>query len=266
MTNCKIERSELKLFKKDIKFPRKNSYPKDYDYLRFYISKNPIVRYAFLKRLEKAIDISSNNFAKIDTILEIGPGPGFLFLTFSEYANDVIGLDLEDHQLKAVREMALNEDISHKVILIQGDIVELPFKSNSLSLVYCFSVLEHVANLERAVTELYRVLKQKGSLIVGIPIDTFITRVGRIVMRVGEHPNLENLYSNIRRELEKCFDISRIIRIPHDLLPESFSLYEILKLNPGRMKMNVVRVPPKKTLPTGLTEERMKSEHPNGNT
>lgn len=52
---------------------------------------------------------------------------------------------------------------------IYGDAQALPFKSNSVDLVYCTGVLEHVPDLQKAAKEIYRVLKPQGRALVCMP-------------------------------------------------------------------------------------------------
>lgn len=50
------------------------------------------------------------------------------------------------------------------------DITELPFKKESFDLIICFHVLEHILNDNKAIDNLYRVLKTNGSLLVQVPL------------------------------------------------------------------------------------------------
>jgi len=52
---------------------------------------------------------------------------------------------------------------------IVGDIHFLPCKSNSIGAIICLSVLEHIKNPWRAMEEIYRVLKPKGSCLIYVP-------------------------------------------------------------------------------------------------
>ncbi len=50
-----------------------------------------------------------------------------------------------------------------------NSIIELPFESGSFDLVCAFDVIEHVADHELAVSEMYRVCKPEGHLFVTVP-------------------------------------------------------------------------------------------------
>jgi 2-polyprenyl-3-methyl-5-hydroxy-6-metoxy-1,4-benzoquinol methylase len=53
--------------------------------------------------------------------------------------------------------------------LRQGSILDLPFSSETQDVCVCLEVLEHIDDDERAVRELWRVLKPGGLLIASVP-------------------------------------------------------------------------------------------------
>jgi len=52
---------------------------------------------------------------------------------------------------------------------IVADITRLPLASSSIDHILCSAVLEHVRNPQRAVEEMYRVLKRPGQIMVSVP-------------------------------------------------------------------------------------------------
>ena len=72
-----------------------------------------------------------------------------------------------------------NSNISYKIINIDifpyknvdicCDIAKLPFKDNSIDVIFCISVLEHVVNPEKVVSEINRVLKKDGIVYSSFP-------------------------------------------------------------------------------------------------
>lgn len=231
------------MLKKHFDFPKENSYPKDYHYIRYYTSSNPIVKYAFVERLKRTIDLSYQDLLRADTVVEIGPGPGFLFLEFAKYTNHIIGLDIDHRNMNPIQVMTSKYDIDHKVFLLEADVHNLPFNDASLELIYCLSVLEHVKP-EKAIQEISRVLKPRGVLIAGLPIDTFLSEIGRAFFLTfipdasdkneegyeARHKTpKENLYSSVKHVLRKYFNISHGVRVPHNSFPNLLSLYEILR-------------------------------------
>lgn len=52
---------------------------------------------------------------------------------------------------------------------VEADVCDLPFESASADTVLLTQVLEHVANPEQALNEIYRVLRSEGKLILSVP-------------------------------------------------------------------------------------------------
>ena len=52
------------------------------------------------------------------------------------------------------------------------DIQDIKYDDNTLDIIYCSHVLEHVENDKKAMEELYRVLKPQGRAIIQVPINS----------------------------------------------------------------------------------------------
>lgn len=62
-------------------------------------------------------------------------------------------------------------DLNSPLADVKADICELPFSNNSFDFILCNHVLEHISDDERAMKEIFRVLKPGGTAILQIPID-----------------------------------------------------------------------------------------------
>lgn len=97
-------------------------------------------------------------------ILEIGCGQGFnTFLLSKNKKNKVVGIDLSKKEIEIAKKRYPNVDF--KVMNAE----DLKFKSNSFDIVYAIEVLEHIDSLKKVLSEIKRVLKKGGWLMVSIP-------------------------------------------------------------------------------------------------
>jgi ubiquinone/menaquinone biosynthesis C-methylase UbiE len=62
-------------------------------------------------------------------------------------------------------------DLNSPLADIKGDICAMPFEDNFFDFILCNHVLEHIVDDTKAMKELYRVLKRKGTAILQVPIN-----------------------------------------------------------------------------------------------
>ncbi len=101
-------------------------------------------------------------------ILDLGCGTGFI----GEFLErKLIGLDIS----KSMLEIAMSKGY----ITIQGDIENLPFKKESFDVVLSnFSL--HWLDLDKAFSEVYRILNKNGYFIFNLPIENTLSAVEKI--------------------------------------------------------------------------------------
>lgn len=115
-----------------------------------------------LKRLEIAHD-----YATQDPVLDLGAGTGWITMHLARWGRQVVAADYStearavfDHNM---RQVGLDLDIA------PGDITDLQFDDGQFGSVICYSVLEHIPDVHRAVDELARVIRPGGVAVVGVP-------------------------------------------------------------------------------------------------
>jgi ubiquinone/menaquinone biosynthesis C-methylase UbiE len=99
-------------------------------------------------------------------ILEIGIGQGTDMMQFAQSGAVCHGVDITENHLKLTALNATLRGVS--VDLHEVDATELPFPDNSIDCVYSFGVLHHIPEIDRALSEVHRVLKPGGKIMIGL--------------------------------------------------------------------------------------------------
>jgi len=94
-------------------------------------------------------------------VLEIGCGGGIDSIEFAKHGAIVIATDLTNEAIRVTSELAKKLDIP--LTTRRVDVCHLPFLDNSIDHIHCFGVLHHIPNVEKAISEMYRVLKENGT-------------------------------------------------------------------------------------------------------
>lgn len=125
--------------------------------------------------------VNPRDLVKEPTILYVGVGGGMELLQFSYFnrkRNGVIGIDVVDEMLEASKnnfKVAEKENPwfrSEFIDLRKGDALNLPIENNSVDVAAqnCLFNIFKVDDLKKALTEMYRVLKPRGRLVLSDPI------------------------------------------------------------------------------------------------
>lgn len=94
-------------------------------------------------------------------VLEIGCGSGIDSAEFAKYGADIYATDMTDkavnHTKNLFKRLNMNEELISRIKKVNA--TNLPFEDNFFDLVYVYGVLHHIPIVERALDEIYRVLK-----------------------------------------------------------------------------------------------------------
>ena len=102
----------------------------------------------------ETFDITGKN------VLEIGFGQGTDHLTMARRGGIMHGIDITKES-KIITEKRFSL-YGYKTDLTTGDVEEMPYEDNSFDFVYTFGVIHHTPDMQKAVNEIYRVLKPGG--------------------------------------------------------------------------------------------------------
>jgi len=103
------------------------------------------------------------------------------------------GLDYSRHNVEAAKAI-----LKERAVIKQGGIYEIPFETSSMDVCCCLEVLEHIEDDDRALKEIYRVLKPRGLLILSVPFTYYWPQYKS---RIGHyrHYNRESLKSLLKQ-------------------------------------------------------------------
>ena len=96
---------------------------------------------------------------------DLGCGTGFISLTLSEKANLVFSLDPSRNMLKELYNSAQKKGVKN-IYPIKGSMEEIPLFDNSMEAVFTNMALHHVENPDRAIRDIYRILKNNGVVVI----------------------------------------------------------------------------------------------------
>ncbi len=90
-------------------------------------------------------------------VLEVGCGPGEAAARIREFGAEVEAIDVSERMVELTRDRGVNARV--------GDVQELPFEDGWFDCALAAWMLYHVPDVERAVSELARVLRPGGRLV-----------------------------------------------------------------------------------------------------
>ena len=161
-----------------------------------------------------------------DKILEIGCGIGSLVFELSRKGYDIIGIDLSREVIEYGRKKY--GDIRLEVQAAE----ELPYDDESFDVVLSFDLLEHIAQVDRHISEVRRVLRGDGLYLFQTPNKysnaIFETLYHRTLKWRWAHPSLHTPGQLRRRLSRNGFQIQFVKMSPIN----EFTLEKLKKLGP----------------------------------
>ena len=139
-------------------------------------SVNPARVGYFRRLLDGELKINPQGAAALD----VGCGGGILAEEFASMGFCVTGIDPAEQSLNTARQHARSAGLP---ISYHGGTGEsIPFADNTYPVVYCCDVLEHVRDLPKVISEIYRVMKPGGVFFFDTLNRTLVSKLVAIKM------------------------------------------------------------------------------------
>ncbi|MDQ3292269.1 MAG: bifunctional demethylmenaquinone methyltransferase/2-methoxy-6-polyprenyl-1,4-benzoquinol methylase UbiE [Bacteroidota bacterium] len=137
-----------------------NSIAGKYDFLNHFLSAGVDIYWR-----KKAIDLVAKT--KPEYILDIATGTGdFAIEALRIKPKKIVGVDISEGMLAVGRQKLEKKQISELIELKTGDSENLEFDANSFDVVMAAFGVRNFENLEKGLSEMYRVLKPGGQIVV----------------------------------------------------------------------------------------------------
>lgn len=151
----------------------------------FNVFMFPFEKLALNKRRLELIPKAKGN------ILEIGSGGGVNFNYYKkEHIDNLTVMDLKFN--KAIKNHKLNDEI--KINYLIGNAEEIPFEDNTFDSVVATLVFCAIENQEKALKEVYRILKPDGKLYF----------IEHVIPNENHYVKIANSCNNIWHKIGKC--------------------------------------------------------------
>jgi ubiquinone/menaquinone biosynthesis C-methylase UbiE len=98
------------------------------------------------------------------SVLDVGCGTGYVVYTYASNGAKVTGVDIADKSVELTKKRLEIYGLTAETLRANAE--ELPFFDNSFYLVTSYGVLHHTPDTEKAVQEVFRVLKPGGRVIM----------------------------------------------------------------------------------------------------
>lgn len=129
---------------------------KGFGYVDYDADKEPMI-----SAFNHYIDLINNLGISSGKLLDIGAATGFFMSIAKKRGFNVVGVELSDFAARKGRENGLD--------IVTGDLLNTNFEGESFDVVTMFDVLEHVPDPKKLISEVSRILKPNGLIIVNTP-------------------------------------------------------------------------------------------------
>lgn len=144
------------------------------DPIHYY--RRPGVGWLFRQRIAMGLDMIPP-LPSDARALEVGYASGLVLFNLAAQVSELHGIDIDADPVGVSSRLA---PLGVRPKLVRGSVLDMTtiYESGYFDLVVCFSVMEHIRDTQQALSEMTRVLKPGGSLLIGMPAVNRMMEIG----------------------------------------------------------------------------------------
>lgn len=163
--------------------------------------------------------IEMSDLTPEDNVLDVACGPGLVLCEFAKIANRATGIDITNTMLEQAQKRQSELNLTN-ITWDLGDVTELPYPSESFSVVITRYSFHHFVEPDKVLAEMFRVCKPNGTILIAdvvLPIE-----------------NLENY-----NKMERLRDNSHTSGLTFDQMEKMLHNIGLKKLKRGSYKVEM---------------------------
>ncbi|HEY92586.1 MAG TPA: class I SAM-dependent methyltransferase [Dehalococcoidia bacterium] len=138
------------------------------DYWFSIYNRSDFLGDCYRQRLKQALSwVDAFQISQNAILLDAGCGVGISTQEMAKRGFHVIGLDFSDAMIKKAQSVC-EAKLWRKIQFMQGDVERLPFADHSFEVVVCLGVITYLRSESTTLSEISRVLKPGGMLILSV--------------------------------------------------------------------------------------------------
>lgn len=143
-----------------------DNYSKSGNWSKLYSAPFTSHNYSFIIRRKRVLDMVDGGGGRI---LDIGCGPGVMITQLVDKGYEYHGSDFSWEMIEEARRRYADTEYERSVHLKVGDAERIDYPDGYFDGILCVGLFEYLSDFDRVFSELFRVLKPGGFLIITIP-------------------------------------------------------------------------------------------------
>ena len=151
---------------------------------------------------EQAFDYITSvlNAPKNSKFLDAGCGTCAHSIRLAKRGYSILAIDFSESILKKAQQHLQSTNLHNNIRLQRENILSLPFTDGTFDYILCWGVLMHIPDVEKALSELHRVLKTHGILVISEgnmhSLQSIILRILKLLLR-GEKATVKKTVTGL---------------------------------------------------------------------